>query len=80
MELKLVLKTKITQELLKPLNVIASKLGYSTTYELWQQIQHLDMFFQEQIMDDGVTATYDEICKIIDFRDEDGTLIFYVAQ
>ena len=79
MELKLVLKTQITKELLKPLNVIASKLGYATTYELWQQIQHLDMFFQEQIMDDGVTATYDEICKIIDFRDEDGTLIFYVA-
>jgi len=79
MELKLVLKTQITKELMKPLNVIASKLGYETTYELWQQIQHLDMFFQEQIMDGGVNATYDEICKIIDFRDEDGTLIFYVA-
>lgn len=80
MELKLVLKTKITQELLKPLNMIASKLGYITTNELWQNLQHIDMFFQEQIMDGGVNATYDEVCKIIDFRDEDGTLIFYVSQ
>jgi len=46
-ELKLVLKTQVTKELMKPLNVIASKLGYETTYELWQQIQHIDIFFQE---------------------------------
>jgi len=79
-ELKLVLKTQVTKELMKPLNVIASKLGYETTYELWQQIQHIDIFFQEQIMDDGVSAAYDKTCKIIDFRDGDGTLVFYVSQ
>ena len=79
MELKLVLKTTVTKELMKPLNMIASKLGYSTTNELWQNIQHIDMFFQEQILDGGVSASYDEVCKIIDFVDEDGILIFYVS-
>ena len=79
MKLKLVVQIQITQELLKPLNTIISKLGYSTAYELWLSIQHMDMFFQEQIIDGGVSAAYDDVCKIIDFRDEDGTLIFYVT-
>ena len=80
MELKLVLKREITKELMKPLNVIASKLSYRTTYQLQRQIQHIDMFFQEQNIDGSVNATYDETDKIIDFMDKDGTLIFYVTE
>ena len=80
MELKLVVKRAIEKETLTPLNVIASKLGYKTPYELWQSIQHMDMFFPDQFLKDGeVKASYDEKSGIIDFHDEDGTLIFYVC-
>lgn len=80
MELKLVLKTKITKEFLNPVNLIATKLSYGSVYELWQNIQHIDTFFDDDHTDGGVNAKYDEVCKIIDFRDIDGTLIFYVTK
>lgn len=46
---------------------------------LWQNIQHIDYFFLAET-GVGLNASYNEKDDIIDFHDEDGTLIFYVKQ
>lgn len=74
MELKLILKRPILPSQIKRLNIIADKLGYDSTFTLWLRIQHLNILFG-----DNLTASYDEKSEIIDFHDEDGTLIFYVS-
>lgn len=74
MKLKLVIQNQLKNEYIKPLNFIINKLSHKTVYDLWQSIQHKDMFFDENIL----TASYDKDCNVIDFLDEDNTVIFFV--
>lgn len=65
---------KIESGILKPFNFIIEKSKNNTVKNLWDNIQHLDMFF-----DDNLNAKYFEKEGIIDFADSDGTIIFFVT-
>ena len=76
MKLKLILQCPIDDKMVGIINLIIIRLGHDSVYRLWQSIQHLDIFFDE----DHLIASYDEKSKAIDFRDSDGTVIFYVIE
>ena len=70
---KLIINTNISIEYVKAINTLVPKLHHKTIKDIWDNIQHLDMFFNENL-----NAYYDERSNAIDFRDEDETTIFYI--
>lgn len=65
---------KIESNILKQFNFIIEKSKNTSVKDLWDNIQHLDMFFN-----DNLYARYDEEEDIIDFEDSDNTLIFFIT-
>lgn len=65
---------KIESNILKPFNFIIEKSKNNTVKDIWNNIQHLDMFFN-----DNLYARYNEEENIIDFEDSDGTIIFFIT-
>lgn len=82
-QLKVVVKHLINPEISKLLNkVIQKSQSVNTCKDLWQEIQHIDIFFDDtyDLGDScGVLATYSVDEDIIDFHDGDGTLLFYIC-
>jgi len=78
--LKLTLQVEVSLNQLPALNTIISKLSSGSIYDLWQSIQHLDVFFVDDYSGGGFSAAYDPASKAIDFRDEDQTVVFYVQE
>lgn len=78
--LKVVLVSEIKGDIIKPLNLIINKCNRmgQGVYELWQDIQHIDLFFDESGF--GVMASHDEKDDVIEFRDHDSTVLFYIEK
>ena len=72
--LKLVVQAKIGKEYLHLLNNIIEKLPNNSIVMLWLKIRDL----RTSLEDYGVFSAYDDLAKVIDFRDEDGTVLFYI--
>ncbi len=83
-ELKLVVKQDVTPELSILLNILIKKTRSNdiSCSELWQEIQHIDVLFDDdyEVSDaHGVQAKYSVIDDAVEFRNGDGTILFYVC-
>lgn len=77
---RVIMVNKVTLYQVSGLNFVISKVKSNRELkDVFASIQHMvEWFFDDEFTEGGLLATHDAKEDIIEFRDEDGTLIYYI--